>query len=641
MDFTTGTFPVGAGIQIVITVTGTAVSAGTAIDNTATIAAPTGVTDGVPGNDSSTATITIGISADLSITKTDGVTSVVPGSSVTYTITASNAGPNAVTGATVTDTFPAALTSVSWVCVGAGGGTCTASGSGAINDTVNLPVGGSVTYTVSATVDPAATGTLSNTATVAAPTGVTDPNTTNDSATDTDTVLQNGSIGDLVWDDLDGNGTLDTGESGIAGVTIFIDTNGNNTYDTGEPSAVTDSNGGYVITGLAAGIYTVVLDTSTLPAGYGMTMSPTQVVVLAPGEIYLDADFGAQLLPVPTPIIQSTKTVQLTGDANGNGAVDAGDTLTYTVTITNTGTAPATTLVFTDTPDANTRLIVGSVTVSVPAVVTQDSAVTVQIASLDAAASVTIAFQVSVNSPIPAGVTQLANQGTISGANIPQGVTDDPRTPPVDDPTVTAVTPTVPGPESTAAPADQPPAVPGLLVFDPALSKVGFLQEGGLGLPGEKLTWEFTIVNIGAAAGTDVVITDTIVPELRIDGAATETGTYSISGQTVTFNIPLLNPGQTVRAYIYTTVLQSPLNVNNTVTLSGLGPNAAAVTRSAQARVIGVSTLPNTGYALAEENEAKPSRGPLWIAAGLLGGTLLSLGLIGRRLRRNQRRNMN
>ena len=120
--------------------------------------------------------------ADLSITKSAGVTSVVAGGSVTYTITASNAGPSNASGAIVADTFPAVLTGT-WTCVAAGGGTCTASGSGNINDTVNLPAGGSVTYTVSATVSPAATGTLSNTATVTAPAGVTDPALDNNSAT--------------------------------------------------------------------------------------------------------------------------------------------------------------------------------------------------------------------------------------------------------------------------------------------------------------------------------------------------------------------------------------------------------------------------------------------------------------------------
>ena len=36
--------------------------------------------------------------------------------------------------------------------MGAGGGTCTAAGSGNINDTVNLPAGGSVTYTASCSI---------------------------------------------------------------------------------------------------------------------------------------------------------------------------------------------------------------------------------------------------------------------------------------------------------------------------------------------------------------------------------------------------------------------------------------------------------------------------------------------------------
>jgi len=125
--------------------------------------------------------------ADLAITKTDGVTTATPGGSVTYTIKASNAGPSNATGATVADTFPASLT-CTWTCVGAGGGTCTASGSGNVNDTVNLPSGGSVTYTASCTISAAATGTLSNTATVTAPAGVTDSTPGNNSATDTDSL---------------------------------------------------------------------------------------------------------------------------------------------------------------------------------------------------------------------------------------------------------------------------------------------------------------------------------------------------------------------------------------------------------------------------------------------------------------------
>ncbi|MEO8504704.1 MAG: NosD domain-containing protein, partial [Acidobacteriota bacterium] len=68
---------------------------------------------------SNAATVEVTPSADLAVTKTDGVVTATPGGSVTYTITASNAGPSNTTG-TVADTFPASLT-CNWTCVGAGG----------------------------------------------------------------------------------------------------------------------------------------------------------------------------------------------------------------------------------------------------------------------------------------------------------------------------------------------------------------------------------------------------------------------------------------------------------------------------------------------------------------------------------------
>lgn len=130
---------------------------------------------------------TVGPAADLSITKTDGATTYAAGGTTTYTIVASNAGPDPVTGALVADIFPPGITSANWTCAGAGGGTCTAASSGNISDTVNLPVGGSVTYTVTANISGSATGNLVNTATVAPPAGVTDPVPANNSATDINT----------------------------------------------------------------------------------------------------------------------------------------------------------------------------------------------------------------------------------------------------------------------------------------------------------------------------------------------------------------------------------------------------------------------------------------------------------------------
>ena len=149
----------------------------TVVTNQATIDY-TGVSTDFPLSTlSNPADVTVTSQGDLSITKTDGVTTVVPGTADTYTIVVTNSRPEHATGATVADTFPAYLTGATWTATATGGATgFTASGSGNINDTVNLPVGSTITYTVTGTIDPAATGSLVNTATVTAPAGVTDTN---------------------------------------------------------------------------------------------------------------------------------------------------------------------------------------------------------------------------------------------------------------------------------------------------------------------------------------------------------------------------------------------------------------------------------------------------------------------------------
>ena len=71
---------------------------------------------------------------DLSISKTDGQLSVGQGSSITYAIVVSNAGPGDAEGVTVVDAVPTLVEGATWTCSGSGGGTCTASGSGDIDD---------------------------------------------------------------------------------------------------------------------------------------------------------------------------------------------------------------------------------------------------------------------------------------------------------------------------------------------------------------------------------------------------------------------------------------------------------------------------------------------------------------------------
>lgn len=125
---------------------------------------------------------------DLAVTKTDGATTAVAGTPLTYTIAVTNPAPIPVAGASVMDAFPADLTGVNWTCAPSAGSTCALGGSGSLNDTVTLAANGSVTYTVTGTISPSATGTLTNTATVTTPAGYTETNAVDNSATDTTTL---------------------------------------------------------------------------------------------------------------------------------------------------------------------------------------------------------------------------------------------------------------------------------------------------------------------------------------------------------------------------------------------------------------------------------------------------------------------
>ena len=128
-------------------------------------------------------------------------------------------------------------------------------------------------------------------------------------------------IGDTVWYDTNADKFQQPDEPGIAGVTVVI----RNLNDDPIGSAVTDSNGHYLVEVPVGSGYTAAVDAvaSGLPAGLAPT---TPVVVnlppLAAGQQFLNADFG---------YVDRERT--LTGsvgnlvfrDVNQNGIFDAGD----------------------------------------------------------------------------------------------------------------------------------------------------------------------------------------------------------------------------------------------------------------------------------------------------------------------------
>lgn len=145
------------------------------------------VTTNVPGGGSFTLSGTGAPSADLAIVKSSNTTLLSNGL-IQYTLVVSNAGPSAVTGATVTDTFATGFSNVQWTCVGINGGGCAGSGSGDISQSVNLPVGAAVVYSITATAPAPLPPQLSNTASVAAPAAVVDPVPGNNSSTVVDVI---------------------------------------------------------------------------------------------------------------------------------------------------------------------------------------------------------------------------------------------------------------------------------------------------------------------------------------------------------------------------------------------------------------------------------------------------------------------
>jgi len=97
--------------------------------------------------------VTSSLPVDLEATLTDGLAALTWGTADTYTFVVTNDGPNVATGVTITDVQPPAFAGTTWICSGSNGGTCgTPTGSGAISNTVNLPIGASVSITVSTTV---------------------------------------------------------------------------------------------------------------------------------------------------------------------------------------------------------------------------------------------------------------------------------------------------------------------------------------------------------------------------------------------------------------------------------------------------------------------------------------------------------
>ena len=149
-------------------------------------------------------------------------------------------------------------------------------------------------------------------------------------------LFQTGSIGDLVFEDLNGNGIQDGGEPGVAGVTVnLLDSAGTNQRDT----TTTGGSGNYSFTILPPGDYIVEF---MAPSGSAFTAQDqgnddavdsdadestgrTGTITLASGEDNTTVDAG-----LFTPVSIGDLVFE---DVNGDGIQDAGDLSLAGVTV--------------------------------------------------------------------------------------------------------------------------------------------------------------------------------------------------------------------------------------------------------------------------------------------------------------------
>jgi large repetitive protein len=517
-------------------------------------------------NDEATATVAPTPVADLSIVKS-GPANVAPGGALVYTIVVTNLGPSAANGAVFTDPIPPGGLITSALCGSAGGGAVcgavTVTGQNVSSTITTLPAGGTVTFTITANAP--TSGTLVNRAQVVTPAGVDDPTDPgrvgagNNSSTVT-TRIQTVSVLKTVVDD---NGpqlvpgdtiTWTISITNPAGETLInarlVDSiPANTTYVAGTTTlngaAVADIGalppflgGGLLVNtpGQPAGTLTVAgapavitfrtrVNAGVIPG----TALQNQAVLNATGQgsgqpvSQLSDDPTTPASPDATRIftgggaaLDSTKTVV---DDNG-GTLLVGETITYTITLTNRGTVAVTNARISDPMPVNAAYLAGSIRYTPPAGaeaaltdaadadagnfgVTAANTVTVNVGTLAPGQSVTVRFRATAT-----GGPVISNQAVTTSDQLPPVRSDGDG-----------------NPANGAQPTE-------IVVGDTALlrqTKSVADVNGGAVQQGDVLEYTILTRNIGAAAATNVIVTDAVPPASTVYVA----GSTSSNGVTV------------------------------------------------------------------------------------------------------------
>jgi uncharacterized repeat protein (TIGR01451 family) len=315
------------------------VATGTELVNVARVDAANG--DPVGGNNQTSVTTTVATEANLSISKSATPTTAVPGEQLTYVLVITNAGPSDAVGVQVTDTLPAGFT---WSSISSSQGGCSA-----FPCTLGtIPAGGVARITVVGSVASSVTTALVNRA------GVT--STTPGESGSVDLTTPVSPTADLAL-------VLNSTPTAVAGETAIVTATVTNVG----PS---DAQGTVVTLTLPS---ETSYDSSSLPAGWSVASSAGTTVVLTTSNPFTAGT--SVVLPVTVKITTSVASgaslefqavvASATTDANplnnadnadtsvlrearltirktsSPATVNAGELVTYTITITNEGPSDA------------------------------------------------------------------------------------------------------------------------------------------------------------------------------------------------------------------------------------------------------------------------------------------------------------
>ncbi|WP_316841718.1 gliding motility-associated C-terminal domain-containing protein [Pedobacter gandavensis] len=346
----------------------------TAINNTASLTLPAGVSDFNLTNNTSTASTTVASKSGLSVRKM-GPADAVAGSEISYTIIVTNAGPSNAIGTVITDAVPANVKNVTWTSsqVGAAnitsGATGTAGADNLVTLTANIPAGAGneVAIVLKGTIDPSFAGSLVNNA-VATPAEPGNPPVTSQNVT---TTVTNKTALNIVK----------TGPSSVAaGTTVQYQLLLNNAGPSNAvgmvitdqiPAGLTNvrwttaTTTGAVVTAGATGNVNPLTVTANFLAGAGNLVVTILADVPANSQLSTVSNTAsvAPLIPDPNnpPVTSNEVTTGIVKDVtlsltkSGPPTLNSGENITYTLAIKNTGPSNSTATRLTDAVPADIK----------------------------------------------------------------------------------------------------------------------------------------------------------------------------------------------------------------------------------------------------------------------------------------------